>query len=191
MQSNQAEHTDLITDPIAEQAAEWVIRLSDNDLSPADHAALLAEFEQWQQVNLCHAEAASKIMTLIRQTEQLRNSVHPASARAAAEAFLSGKRSHSRLKHPGTTLLLVIALVIPAWLFFQHYPPEYMLADMRTSTGQWQSQTLTDSSTIVLSSASAVNFSFNSQQRRLELVRGDIQVDVAADPERPFQVQTV
>ncbi len=67
-------------------------------------------------------------------------------------------------------------------------PLPYLLADVR-SAGEWKSQQLADQSQITLNGSSAVNIVFNAAQRQLELVRGAVLVDVAADPARPFIVQ--
>lgn len=183
-------HSNPVPDSIVEQAAEWVVRLSEDGLTPADRAALLAEFEQWQQINPHHAQAARKMMQLVHQSEQLRNTTHPPSARAAVEASLQKTQRLARAKKLGAAMILMVALALPAWFFFQHYFPVYLLADMRTATGQWHTQILADQSTVTLNSASATNFHFDEKQRNIELVRGEILVDVVADPNRPFQVKT-
>ncbi|MCC6916960.1 FecR domain-containing protein [Nitrosomonas sp.] len=183
-------HSNSVPDSIVEQAAEWVVRLSENGLTSADRAALLAEFEQWQRINPQHARAANKMMGLVRQSEQVRETTHPTSARIAVEASLKNAHRATHAKKLGTVIMLMITLALPAWFFFQHYSPAYLLADTRTTTGQWHTQTLIDQSTVTLNSASATNFHFDAELRNIELIRGEILIDVAADPGRPFQVET-
>ncbi|MCC7136763.1 MAG: FecR domain-containing protein [Nitrosomonas sp.] len=190
MKSARPAHTRPPSDDVVNQAAEWIVRLSDDDLTLADLAVLQAEFEQWQQISPHHAEAAHKMLMLIEQSKWIRTTAHPASAHAAMEVSLAKKRRTTRVRKLGVTLLLIVTLALPVQIFFQHYPPAYLLADVRTGTGQWHTQTLVDNSTITLNGTSAANFHFNATQRNLELVHGDILIDVAADPIRPFEVKT-
>ena len=68
--------------------------------------------------------------------------------------------------------------------------PAYLLADLRSPTGQWQTHTLADGSRLTLGSNSAVNLHFSAGERHVELLRGDILVDVAKDAQRPFIVDS-
>jgi transmembrane sensor len=179
-------------DNITRQAAEWLVRLSADSATSSDYAVLLAEYEKWKQADPRHAEADEKMASLIDQTQQLRNvTPNTAPARAAIEAGFTENRKRSHIKSVGAALVLVLALAVPGWLILQSYRPAYLLADMRTAPGKWETRTLTDDSRITLNSASAVNLDFDASRRGLTLVRGEILVDVAADPARPFLVETV
>ena len=68
--------------------------------------------------------------------------------------------------------------------------PAYLLADLRSPTGQWHTHILADGSRLTLGSNSAVNVHFSAGERHVELVRGDILVDVAKDAQRPFIVDS-
>ena len=178
-------------DNITRQAAEWLVRLSANSATSSDYAVLLAEYEKWKQADPRHAEADEKMASLIDQAQQLRNvTPNTAPARAAIEAGFTENRKRSHIKSVGAALVLVLALAVPGWLILQSNPPAYLLADMRTAPGKWETRTLTDDSRITLNSASAVNLDFDASRRVLTLVRGEILVDVAADPARPFLVET-
>ncbi|UJP04136.1 MAG: FecR domain-containing protein [Nitrosomonas sp.] len=189
MRSSRSKPSDPQIDEIAEQAADWIVRLSE-DLPAADRAALQIQFEQWQQLDPHHAATARSMLRVIEQTEQLRKTAHPASARVAMKASLTENRKDTRARKTGVAVMLAFLLMLPIWLVLQFYPPTYLLSDARTATGEWHTQTLADHSTLTLNSASAVNFRFDATQRHLQLVRGEILIDVAADPERPFQVET-
>lgn len=78
----------------------------------------------------------------------------------------------------------VLALSLHAW------PPAYLLADLRTGTGQWQTHTLPDGSRLTLNSGSAVDLRYDEGRRLIELIRGEVLIDVARDPARPFVVRT-
>ncbi|MBX3629706.1 MAG: DUF4880 domain-containing protein, partial [Nitrosomonas sp.] len=132
MKSARPAHTHPPSDDVVNQAAEWIVRLSDNDLTLADLAALQAEFEQWQQLSPHHAEAARKMLAVIEQSKWIRTTAHPASAHAAMEASLTKKRRTAHAGKLGAMLALIVTLALPAWVFFLHYPPVYLLADVRT-----------------------------------------------------------
>lgn len=102
--------------------------------------------------------------------------------------------STSSTKRLITTMALALSIAVPVWLAVKVYPlpyMTYMMADMRSATGKWESRVLADGTRMTLNSASAVNLHFDAQRRVLELVQGEILVDVAKDPERPFIVETV
>ncbi|MBV6574814.1 FecR domain-containing protein, partial [Acinetobacter baumannii] len=63
-------------------------------------------------------------------------------------------------------------------------------ADIQGQSGQWTTQTLPDGSRLILRGKSAVNLDFKTNQRVVELVQGQIYVDVAKDKTRPFLVKT-
>ena len=65
------------------------------------------------------------------------------------------------------------------------------MADLRTATGRWETRTLADGTRITQGSASAVNLRYDERRRVIELVRGEILMDVAPDAARPFLVETV
>jgi len=189
MRSSRSQPSDPQLDEIAEQAADWIVRLSE-DLSAADRAALQIQFEQWQQLDPQHAATARNMLSMIEQTEQLRKTAHPASARVAMEASLTENRKYAQTRKTGVAVMLAFLLMLPIRFVLQFYPPTYLLADARTTTGEWHTQTLADHSTLTLNSASAANIRFDAAQRSLQLVHGELLIDVAADPERPFQVET-
>ncbi len=95
-----------------------------------------------------------------------------------------------RRKHALRALVLACSLAIPAAaLLISPYPRQWM-ADVRNGPSQWQTLQLADGSTLTLNGISAANLHFDSQQRRIELLQGEILVEVAHDSTRPFVVQT-
>jgi transmembrane sensor len=81
-------------------------------------------------------------------------------------------------------------LALPVALALRTYPPGYWLADQRTAPAQWQRVDLEDGSQLTLGGNSAVDLTFNGQQRQVRLLRGEILVQVAHDATRPFTVVT-
>ena len=79
---------------------------------------------------------------------------------------------------------------MPLTLLLKSHYPERWLADISTGPTDWQTRRLADNSSITLSGTSAVNVHFDGKERRIELLQGEVLVDVAHDSTRPFFVQT-
>ncbi len=168
---------------IEEQAAEWLLRLHEGELSDAQRAA----FEGWKQQGPHYAAAAARMEAVIARMQALRGK------KAPARAALSAAFAHSKPRrgtHTLRALLLAGSLALPAAaLLVSPYPQQWM-ADVRNGPGQWHTLQLADGSTLTLNGISAANLHFDAQQRRIELLQGEILVEVAHDSTRPFIVQT-
>ncbi len=74
------------SDELAQQTAEWLVRLSADDMAPSVYAAVQIEFEQWKQADPKHADAVKKMEAIIQQTKRLRDTTtHIGPVRAAIE----------------------------------------------------------------------------------------------------------
>ena len=169
---------------INQHAASWLIQLNE----PGADETLHADFEAWKNLDPRHAAAADRLQGFIGQMSALRPqkaSVHAAldSAYATRNKTYGGKRS-------AAALLLLLALLLPSWALWRSDLPSYWLADLHTAPAQWLSQTLPDQSHLTLNGNSAVDLHFDEQQRRIRLLRGEVLVEVAHDPARPFIVET-
>jgi transmembrane sensor len=173
-------------DTIAEQAAEWLVRLSADDARTDDRAA----FEAWKRADPRHAETADRMAGLIEHFRRLRGAV--ADTRPAHAALAVGARPGrgSRFKRLGTALALALCLIVPGGLALRAHPPAWLLADVRTAPGLSETRRLPDDTRLSLRGASAVNLRFDPERRAVELVRGEILLDVARDTNRPFTVET-
>jgi transmembrane sensor len=178
------------TDDIAAQAADWIVRLTGDD--EADCADARIGFEQWKQADVRHAQAADRLQSVIDRMNAVRTTTpgHTQPAYTAIHSAISRYKTTRRIKKGSMALLLACACVLPAWMVMQTHTAAYLMADMHTATGQRQVQSLSDGSTMTLGSKSAVNVHFDHATRRIDLVAGEILVDVAKDASRPFVVQT-
>lgn len=164
---------------IEEQAANWVIRLGEGELDAHEQQA----FEHWKTQDPRHAASLARLQGFVGHLQAL--SAQQAPVQAALDAALVNRR-----RHLGATAVLGVLLALPLALMLRSYPPSYLLADQRTAPGEWHSLRLEDGSQLVLGGNSAVDITFNGQQREVELLRGEILVQVAHDPARPFTVVT-
>lgn len=175
--------TNTMQASIAAQAADWLTRLED-----ASEEELRA-FHAWQQADPRHAAAVQSMQAMIEQLEGLRPQRDSAHSALSAGWSVNNK-AHTLRKHATTLTLGLLALALPTWLALQHFPLDYLLADIHSGTAQWKTQTLADNSRITLNSNSAVDIDFDASQRVITLVQGEVLVDVAKDAARPFIVKT-
>ena len=181
-----------IPEEIAEQAADWIVRLTAGELTEREQ--VYADFEAWKNQYPLHAEAAAGLQQIIGRVNEIRTVTegNPEPAHTALKAALTEENhSRRRFRRTVTMLAIICTLLLPAWQFLQIYPLTYLTADLRTTTGQWQTHSLSDGTRITLNSISAVNLQFDTERRTLELVTGAILVDVAHDADRPFLIETV
>jgi len=157
------ESTDSDTISLSEQAAEWAVCLSGDQISNKQRA----DFETWLALDPRHREAYEQIDHLWRSVTPRKQK-----SRAGIKALL------------GIVLLLgsLYGLSLSEWL-----------ADERTGIGEMRRITLTDGSHITLDSDSAANIAFDTQQRRIILYRGRLLAEVVPDSlltPRPFIVES-
>jgi transmembrane sensor len=173
------------TDIAAEQAARWIVQLSADD--PAERATARAGYAAWKAADPLHATAAAGMENLLHQLSAVRE---PAGGdhRPARAALAAIAPKRQRLRQLAAASAVAVLALSSALVISER--PAYLLADLRSPTGQWQTHTLADGSRLTLGSHSAVNVHFNAGERHLELVRGDILVDVAKDAQRPFIVDS-
>ncbi|MCC7646454.1 MULTISPECIES: FecR domain-containing protein [unclassified Janthinobacterium] len=173
------------TDVAAEQAAQWIVRLSADD--PAERDMARAGFAAWKAADPLHATVAAGMENLLRQLNAVRE---PAGGdhRPARAALAAIAPKRQRLRQLAAASAVAVLVLTGALVLGER--PAYLLADLRSPTGQWQTHTLADGSRLTLAGGSAVNVRFNAGERHVELVRGDILVDVAKDAQRPFIVDS-
>lgn len=172
-------------DIIAEQAAHWIVQLSADD--EHTRASARAGFAAWKAQDPLHAKAAAGMESLLGQVHAVRGpsggDVRP--ARAALAAIAPKRRRHLAAGVAAAMLVLAVAAGFAA-----SERPAYLLADLRSPTGQWHTHTLADGSRLTLGSDTAVNLRFTGGERHVQLVQGEILVEVAKDARRPFFVDS-
>lgn len=162
---------------ILRQAARWLVQL-DESATEADRQA----FAAWLAADPQHLLAVQSLQNSITALHSL--------PRGPARAALTHAAHTSRRSSIAKALLVVLSFSVPLGLLWQQYPTGYLLADLRTDTGQWRSETLPDGSRIMLDGRSAVDLHFDASARTLRLVQGEVLVSVAKDAQRPFVVET-
>jgi transmembrane sensor len=156
-------------------ATEWMALLHSGEMDASERSA----FEAWRSSDPSHAIAFSRLEMLWGQFDTL----PPKPAINALEKALKPVRRNYLRPALGALLLALLA-----WQGIARGP--LWLADQRTGFAQRLDIELDDHSRLQLNSDSAVDVHFDARQRLIELKRGELWVQVAKDPQRPFIVRT-
>lgn len=178
------------TDPdetIAQQAIIWHTRVTSREMGHAERA----QFNAWLAEDSRHGQAYRDIGQLWQRLGQPLQADHQ-QRQMLKQASGASIRKHAepkrRLRHwqlglaVAASLLLLILGIYPDYL-------AYPLADYRTRIGEQSQVTLADGSVLHLNTDTALNVVINNQERRIELLHGEAEFDVAHDRNRPFRVQ--
>ena len=169
------------------QAAEWYDRLRDGHAA----ARVRRDWQRWFNASEEHRCAWQQVQELARGFEPLRNT---GQTRHAAEALsIAQERLQARRRSLASIATLCSAgmLGLLGWRG-DRLPTDLATwrADYRTATGEQRDLQLADGTRLWLNTASAVDIVFDAQTRLVRLIAGEILVDTARDPARPFLVDT-
>ncbi len=156
-------------------AADWLVR-SDGGLDAAESAALA----DWLQADARHRA----IFDELRRTWDLL----PAAAREVAAAGQLKKRPARSFAWFPATLAAAASLAVVVW--WSSYESRSLRFNeiAATEVGTLKKMELPDGSVLRLNADSAVEVAYSNEERRVRLVRGEIHLDVAKNPARPFIV---
>ncbi len=164
---------------LSQAAVAWQVRLSSGDVSDATRA----EFDHWRQQSVAHEQAYQEAVQL---WQQLSDPLQADRQRRLALAATQQRRRQTRRRKLGLAVAASFVLLVLTELFpdYLHHP----LADYRTHIGEQTSIQLADSSVIHLNTDTALNVSLSDKERRIELLGGEAEFEVAHDRTRPFRV---
>ena len=164
----------MSSEQIIQQAAQWLTRLHDEAVTDADRQA----FNAWRQADPRHEVAIERMSALWGSLDAL----------PAKPARIALNRAFTPRPRRGAQVVGLLGVVLCGWLGLQHLP--IWMADQRTGIGERRQIALEDGSQLQLNSNSAVDVKFDGHQRVIELLQGELWVDVAKDAQRPFVVRT-
>ncbi|MBK0062495.1 MULTISPECIES: FecR family protein [unclassified Acinetobacter] len=183
MSINKNSHQKLV-----EEAANWIVQLSSDDERCRKQAKL--KFEVWKKTSEQHHQVATDIEQCIGTVKKIsQNTGHKKVAKVALKAGLESSKAYKYLR-AGTAFAVVFVSISGILFYLTGTTVAYITADVKGRSGQWTEQSLPDGSHLILRGKSAVNLKFSNNQRVVELVQGQIYVDVAKDKNRPFLVTT-
>ena len=150
---------------LREQALQWLVDLHSGDEHKADWDGYL----QWCETSPDHQRAA-------RAAEQLWEQLGSALQRPAPRP--------RRLPLLG----LVLTMGLAGALLWQGAEQGWM-ADQRTAVGERRTLQLADGSRLEMAPQTRLDIDLDGPQRVLRLYSGELYVQVAPDPQRPFEVE--
>ncbi|NNP69981.1 FecR domain-containing protein [Acinetobacter sp. Ac_5812] len=183
MAIDKQEHHQLV-----EEAALWIVQLSSDDESTRKNAQL--KFNQWKQNSQQHQKIAADIEQCIRSIQKVSQTTqHKKVVKSALKAGLGSAKAYKHLR-AGSAFVIALFVISGSVFYLSNNSIAYLTADIQGDSAQWTTKTLQDGSRLILRGKSAVNIDFQANQRVVELMQGQIYVDVAKDPQRPFLVKT-
>ena len=178
---------------LAEEAAEWLIRLDSDE--PPD-AKVLDELHQWMARSPAHRAELENLASLWQRLNVLTELAVPLGRpghSARADRRSSNARSSLRFSGYAVRLGVVGGLVLVCTLTLLQVLPIQNPAPpgnglYATAVGQQSSTRLGDGSEIVLNTNSQIRIEYGDEYRRIYLLQGEALFTVAKDTRRPFRV---
>lgn len=179
---------------VTEAAGEWLDRLS-GVVSARDRR----EFAIWLLRSPVHVEEFLRLGVLRAQLKGALQEDWVASMLAEVNScvpqlpsLVPNRRSSTRPNMrrrwlaAAASVAAAVLLACVAWLA----PPSTVVdpATVATGVGEQRFLVLSDGSTITLNTNSLVDIEFSATARQVDLRRGEVLLDVAEDPDRPFRV---
>lgn len=182
----------LHKDKVADEAADWLLRLEEQDSAEVREA-----FELWYQSSSLHQQAFDKMQALWQLAQQLPSPQAVEQQATVVPLQATAKPVKGRGWIMGFGLAAGLALAVGLTLFngprpvYQTPTVVNQQADslrFSTDTGQLKRVQLDDGSWVQLGARSEMVVHIDAQQRLIELLSGEARFDVAKDASRPFTV---
>lgn len=169
---------------VAEQALEWLVALQDAAVS----SELVEAWQRWRAADPDHERAWRRIESVQGRLQPLATPATAGLARAALMPKVSPGRRHA------IKALAILAIAGGAtWSAREQRGWRQWAADYRTGVGERRKLMLSDGTSLMLNTSSAVDILFSATERRVRLISGEILITTAPDREavpRPFLVET-
>ena len=177
---------------IAEEAADWLVRLTAPDVSAEEQR----EFVAWLKRSPVHVNAYLGVertwANLGHVDAERRIDVGALLSQGGANVVQLGGSSQQPVRQRVTSrnaigalaACLLIAAVGFAWFQLQ-FANRYS-----TGVGEQRTMRLNDGSSVVLNTDTAVRVAFSDSIREVQLLRGEALFNVAKNPARPFRVRS-
>jgi transmembrane sensor len=172
-----------------EQADYWLALLHSPLATPAQHRA----FQDWLAKSPANRAAWDKAQTFWKRLDTLLPE-QVAMLEQRLEALVKpvsdapATRPKRRYFILPWSMPIMASLLLLLWVGIGLGPTYF--ADYRTRIGEQRMLQLSDGSTLVLNTASAVSIDFTAARRTVILHEGEVYFKVAEDADRPFEVRT-
>ncbi|UMZ14193.1 FecR domain-containing protein [Pseudomonas sp. MPFS] len=164
----------MALDPrVRDSAIDWLVRSQSGLMSVGEQQAL----ERWRQVSAEHEQAWQRVSSLPLLLQPGVGLLADATARRTLEAAGTDPRRRRQLLK---CLLAFGLLGGVSWQGADSTLVRSALATYRTGIGERRRWTLADGSALWLNTASAVDLQVDSQRRNVQLIEGELALDVRA-----------
>lgn len=170
-----------------EEAAEWFALLRDGQASNEYKLA----WREWLNAKPENKKAWLYVEKISHSFETLQQTPDPQST--ADNLFSANQRLHQRRRLLSGMVSIAAIGLVGHFSWNKKWLPDSIMAlaaDYHTGVGQQRNIILADGSQIWLNTATAINVDFTAQQRRIQLLHGEIYIETAKDPDRSFVVDT-
>lgn len=160
-----------------DSAEAWVARLASPDVGAADQAA----FEAWCAAGADHRADYSRAERLHARVRELAQDARVGAAARAAWRDAAAQRSRRNWNWVALAASVALAALLSAV-----YWPGTGEQRYDTRLGERREVRLDDGTRALLDTDSAISVRYSAAQRALTVERGRVEIDVAAEPGRPF-----
>lgn len=161
-----------------QEAVAWQVRLTSGALTEETNT----EFANWRRQSQDHDRAYRDIEQL---WQQLPSPLH-ADRQRRRDLAVKRRRAQFRQRTIGFAAAASLLLVVIAGLYPDYF--SHPLADYHTRIGEQTSVQLADGSIVHLNTDTAIDVKLSGNERRIELLGGEAEFEVAHDSGRPFRV---
>ena len=184
---NSAAPTDIELDPVHLAAADWLLRLQDQDLSIEDTLA----WQAWLSESPENARAFAHLEEVSQVLRSMSVPPVPAAEELARDRYdasvpLRDWRPRPRPLRWITFALAALAAGIAFTIVFLKSPAPDTFS---TAVGETLNVTLSEGSTIALGGDTRIEVELTKQARAIELRKGEALFTVAKEASRPFKVR--
>lgn len=163
---------------VVAEAADWAALLDGDHVSDAERAAC----EAW-----CGRDPTHRlVLDRMRGIDTTMAALDPAGRQALRRL---SKPSAKQMRGAGAALSFALLLGL-GWVGAQTDAVRQHFPDEATRIGEQRNVTLADGSTLAIDTDGALDVRLGSDRRTVRLFHGQILATVAADPARPFSVET-
>jgi transmembrane sensor len=175
--------TQPIDPEILGEAADWLVQLQSGTATDEDRRAI----QVWRDRSAQHAQAWQRAEAIIGDFRSVPGSIASDTIRRIGRN--TGISRRQALNRIGLLLLAGPAV----WLAQRELPWQQWMAEQRTAIGEQKTLTLPDGTHLLINTNSSLNIAFNTNERRISLISGEVLITTARDPSpthRPFTVHT-
>ena len=184
---NSAAPTDIELDPVHLAAADWLLRLQEQDLSIEDTLA----WQAWLSESPENARAFARLEEVSQVLRSMPTPPKPSARELARDRYDASVPLRNWRSRRGplpwiTFALAALAAGIAFTVVFWKSPAPDTFS---TAVGETLNVTLSEGSTIALAGDTRIEVELSKQTRTIELEKGEALFTVAKDAGRPFKVR--